>query len=152
MTIDPMKIWLYVCFTVYLAVLIWLLFFFPYTHASRTNAEIVRTHNLVPFKNILDFVVTAWESRRENEIREAVLNIGGNLLLLIPLGLFIQCLLKQPYYKTTLWVCTISISIETLQLISQTGTFDLDDILLNTLGALIVGSFAKVQHVSKAGN
>jgi glycopeptide antibiotics resistance protein len=71
-------------------------------------------------------------------------NIGGNLILLLPLGIMVPMLWGKfnGAVKTTLYAFCLSLSIEALQLasfyIGNTGrAFDIDDILLNTIGAYI---------------
>lgn len=62
-----------------------------------------------------------------------------NILLFLPYG-FVSCLALKPFRR--ILPCTVlgmltSLCIECLQLITQRGYFQLDDILTNTLGALL---------------
>lgn len=62
-----------------------------------------------------------------------------NVLLFLPYG-FVSCLALKPFRKilpcTALGMLT-SLCIECLQLVTRRGYFQLDDILTNTLGALL---------------
>ncbi|WP_270171030.1 VanZ family protein [Paenibacillus sp. SYP-B4298] len=66
-------------------------------------------------------------------------NIGGNLLLLLPLGALLPLASWRQAIATG---AALSLAIETLQLLmTKVGwgmrTFDVDDVLLNTLGCFI---------------
>ena len=62
-----------------------------------------------------------------------------NLLLFIPLGILLPVIWKK--MQKTGWFCLVaflgSLCIETIQLITQRGYFQVDDIWLNVLGAVI---------------
>ena len=73
-----------------------------------------------------------------------VKEIGGNMLLLFPLGAMLPMLWEKfrSCTKTVFFAFCLSLSIETMQLLSgylgNIGrAFDIDDVLLNTLGALL---------------
>jgi glycopeptide antibiotics resistance protein len=69
----------------------------------------------------------------------ALRNIIGNILLFIPLGLIAPFLFSK--LRTTRWIVlfglTFSFCIETFQLILKIGVSDVDDLLYNTLGAIL---------------
>lgn len=92
--------------------------------------------NLVPFKTIVEyFKDLTVASMRGNAIR----NLCGNFLLLFPLGFclpfFIKKMSKLKIYIpiTALFI----IIIEVMQLITMTGSLDIDDFILNFAGALM---------------
>lgn len=71
-------------------------------------------------------------------------NIGGNLLMLLPFGLLLplQSRKRIRMGRTTLLACLLSLGIEGLQVMTlfigdNYRVFDIDDILLNTLGAWV---------------
>jgi glycopeptide antibiotics resistance protein len=65
------------------------------------------------------------------------INIVGNILLFIPVGLYAACLLEKPsWWKATLAVAFFSAAIEMSQLLSFRVT-DVDDVILNTLGGFL---------------
>ncbi|MCO5974997.1 VanZ family protein [Actinoallomurus soli] len=73
-------------------------------------------------------------------IKEAVLEIGGNLTLLMPLGVLLPVLFGglRGIVRLTLTVGLISLAIEAVQGLLITGrSFDVDDVILNTAGAVI---------------
>ena len=70
---------------------------------------------------------------------EQVLQLVMNVVLYIPLGLFLPCCFrlfeKVRYAVLTAFLC--SVCIETIQGVFGIGCYEVDDILNNTLGALI---------------
>lgn len=75
-----------------------------------------------------------------NSIRRGGLasNFLGNIILFIPVGFLLQLLIGK---KKGCWVILIgsgfSLLIELVQLLTHRGYFDLDDIMLNTLGTIM---------------
>ncbi len=67
-----------------------------------------------------------------------LLNIVGNVVAFIPFGTSLPLINKK--YKSFLSVLLIGlmfiVSIETIQLIMKAGSFDVDDIILNTTGVI----------------
>lgn len=89
--------------------------------------------NLVPFKTI-------WEFLTMNTPLNALINIGGNLIALMPLGVFIPFLFGKSINKTWKFVLLMAgtvILIECLQLLANIGSADIDDVILNTVGATV---------------
>lgn len=86
------------------------------------------TSNIVPFKEIFRYTLGS---------RLFIKNIIGNILLFLPYGYFTSYYLKS---KKVIPVCIltliVSLTIEIVQL-NIGRTFDIDDVILNTLGGLI---------------
>lgn len=91
--------------------------------------------NLVPLRNILPYL---------SEIKSdyAFLNILGNIICFIPLGFLIPITFRtlRSFWKVTLFSFVIIFIIESLQFLLLLGYFDVDDIILDMLSA-IVGYF-----------
>lgn len=68
-----------------------------------------------------------------------LLNLVGNVICFIPFGFVIPVLAIRcrGLGKMLLLSFMASLLVETIQLFSKLGSFDVDDILLNTLGGLI---------------
>jgi glycopeptide antibiotics resistance protein len=66
-------------------------------------------------------------------------NILGNIIGFIPLGVLLPILFVRlrRVGKTILVVFLISLGFETIQLLFNLGVFDVDDLLLNTVGGAI---------------
>ena len=67
------------------------------------------------------------------------LNIGGNILAFVPFGYFLPSLSthKLKFFQVFLLTFQLSIGIELIQLLSKVGSFDVDDMILNTLGGVV---------------
>ena len=126
-----------VLFLVYAAVMLWLLFdreagvYGPdYWQQVQQNMNLEPFHTIKLFWNVLD-----WEEYRSL----AVINLGGNIIMLIPLGFFLPVLWKslQKWWKTWMMTLGIMLAVEVAQLFTLRGSFDVDDLILNMLGAAI---------------
>lgn len=121
-------------FVVYLIGLDYFLFFAE--KYGRTGMESY-SYNLIPFVEIRRFLkygkILGWES--------VFLNLAGNIIGFIPFGFFFPMLFVKVRRLSTVFLLSMefSLSIECLQLIFKVGSFDVDDILLNTLGGWIGG-------------
>lgn len=131
-------------FLIYLAALSYFLFFAELM--GRTQEQMDYHYNLVLFKEINRFI-----TYREKLGMEAVLlNLVGNVAAFMPFGFFFPVISRRTrhWYTMVLLGAAFSLGIETIQLITKVGSFDVDDILLNTIGSLLgYWSFLMVQKV-----
>ena len=69
----------------------------------------------------------------------ALLNLAGNVAAFVPFGYFLPKLLKSArgFFAVLFTTMFFSLCLEVLQLLTQVGSFDVDDILLNCVGALL---------------
>ncbi|MFC3749061.1 VanZ family protein [Paenibacillus sp. GCM10012306] len=93
-----------------------------------------RSYNLVPFKEIK-------RDLHHLSLSNPFLNINltGNVLAFIPFGVLLPNVFRNITWSVTkVLVCSLllSLSFESIQLLLTIGTFDVDDLLLNTLGGL----------------
>ena len=65
-------------------------------------------------------------------------NIYGNILAFVPFGFFLPIISKnnRSFWSVTLYGFEFTLGIELVQLSFQVGTFDVDDIIMNMLGAI----------------
>ncbi len=118
-------------FLCYVVLLCYVVFFSE--RYGRTLYETMQ-YNLVPFQEI---------NRNLSQLRSinltAIINLFGNVLLFIPFGamIFIWSKKLATFINTFLLSVLLSLIIETAQLISKIGVFDIDDIILNTIGGMI---------------
>lgn len=92
-------------------------------------------YNLVPLETIGPLLL-----ERERYSTEAwVKNLFGNIVLFIPLGIWIPWLFRpcRTGLKFTMTVIVLLLAVELAQLVLRVGSFDVDDIILNTIGAWI---------------
>ena len=103
-----------------------------------------RVINLVPFVEMYD--LTFYSKSAAVPVR----NLGFNILLFVPFGLFLAMRGRQmPLLKVTLLGLLFSLVIETFQFAFPMGrAADADDLILNTLGAFIGGALWKALHAN----
>ncbi len=89
--------------------------------------------NFVPFKTISNYV---FHSKNQNI---AIRNIMGNLVLFMPFGFLVPVIVGRKFNFVSLITISFlcSLVLELIQLFSRIGSFDVDDLILNTLGALL---------------
>lgn len=124
----------WVLFIGYLALLVYFLFFaesFGRTDSARSGYA----YNLTPFKEILRF----WAYRDQLGFRAFFLNIFGNVAAFLPCGFFLPIVSRRSkrWYNTVVLSFGFSLSVELTQLVSKVGSFDVDDLILNTAGAAL---------------
>ncbi len=123
----------FVFFLVYFIVLFYFLFFSE--EMGRTYSERAYHYNLIPFHEIMRFItyrhVLGWQA--------VVLNIWGNIIAFMPFGSFLPIYSKRcrNLWVTVLYSFELSLLVELLQLVFKVGSFDVDDLLLNTIGGLL---------------
>lgn len=104
-------------------------------------------YNFIPFKTIIEYFSFYYSGEINKNI--IMYNVFGNLVLLAPLGFFIPYFFK----KCRKLVCIIiagvvcSLAIEVIQGIFGIGSFDVDDMLLNTIGVCVVYFVWKIPFV-----
>ncbi len=92
--------------------------------------------NVIPFATIYRYILTM---NYATGMRTIVVNIGGHMLSFSPLGYFLPRLRTRfQNWKTFLLTIVIIVTlIELIQLMTMSGSFDVDDIILNTIGATL---------------
>lgn len=101
---------------------------------STAEGEILKSYNLVPFLEIKRFIVY----REILGMRAVILNIFGNIVAFIPCGFLLPAISRRCKImaNSILVGFFISLLIEMTQLAFNVGSFDVDDLILNTLGAV----------------
>lgn len=120
-------------FVIYIGVLVYFLFFAE--SLGRDLSSRNYSYNLVPFREILRFINNV-QILGTNAV---ILNTLGNVVAFIPFGFFITPVWgkKISFKYASLLTFNISLLVEIIQLITKVGTFDVDDIILNTAGGMI---------------
>ncbi|WP_138753790.1 VanZ family protein [Paenibacillus sinopodophylli] len=113
----------------YALVMCWLLFY-----RNRYFGE-GYSYNLVPFYTIKKYIIYYDRFHFDTWFK----NLFGNIVLFIPIGIFLPLLHKKYgriFVLTAASILLITI-VELSQMITRVGSFDVDDIILNTFGALL---------------
>lgn len=119
---------------VYLAYLLLLAYLLFFSSTYGRTEEMGYRYNLKPFLEIgrgiryIDRVGAYY----------VLINIGGNIAAFMPFGWLLPLISehKQNTGKVLLKTFLLSLSAETIQLITRTGAFDVDDLILNTVGGI----------------
>lgn len=122
-----------ILFTAYLIVLLYFTIFSESLGRTEANAEL--RYNLILFTEIKRF----WIYRQQLGLWACFMNIVGNVLAFIPCGYLIPAIIssRRSFADAVFTGFLVSFIIECTQLVFRVGSFDVDDLLLNTLGAAI---------------
>lgn len=123
----------WVLFIAYLALLVYFMFFAESFGRDAQQREYA--YNLELFKEIKRF----YNYRHQLGIKAFVLNIVGNVVGFMPCGFFLPIVSRRgrKWYNAVLLCFGLSLCIEVTQLVFKVGSFDVDDLFLNTLGGAV---------------
>ena len=154
---KPMKINLWIFFVLYVMLFITLTLFDGF-YGRRGFTSIYWTKdlfrnymqnsmNLIPFKTIIGYM----RFTNNTSIRIIITNIVGNIIACMPFAFFLPLLFKRQNNLKffTLTMILIVLIIELLQFITLSGSFDIDDLILNVLGAIIFYMILKIKRIDK---
>lgn len=118
---------------IYLACLIYFMFFSE--SYGRTELHRDYQYNLVLFREIRRFL----KYRHILGTGAVLINVAGNVAVFIPLGFALPVLFERirSFLQVLILSFSISLLAETMQLVLKVGCFDVDDLLLNTIGGCI---------------
>lgn len=107
--------------------------------------------NFKPFKTILNYYYSYQIGT--TSLSTFIINNVGNVVVFMPFGIFIRLLYpKVKFIKFFFLMLGASITIELLQMITQSGSCDIDDVILNVLGALLAYIILKIPFILKKLN
>ena len=128
-----------ILFIFYIGFIIYFLLFSDWYGRSVEGMQEYR-YNLVLFKEIKRF----WQYREQLGAYAMFTNLFGNVLIFVPFGFFMPMASKyRSFFSAVFYSFVLSFCVETFQLIAKVGSFDVDDLLLNTIG----GAFGYVVFV-----
>lgn len=112
-------------------------FYYPYFEKG------ISTINFIPFASITQLL-------EHFDYFVVLRNIGGNIFLFLPLGFLLPLRFKKlKFGRAVLIGFFISAMVEVIQLFVPLRSFDVDDLLLNTLGTAIGYYFFSVSNLEK---
>ncbi len=123
----------WVLFLAYLALLVYFLFFAE--SFGRDWGQREYAYNLEPFKEIKRF----YYYKDQLGMNAFLLNVIGNVVAFGPFGFFLPVVSRRSkkWWNTVFFSFSFSLCIEITQLVFRVGSFDVDDITLNTLGGAL---------------
>ncbi|MEW4369514.1 VanZ family protein [Paenibacillus kandeliae] len=112
-----------------LLLLYWMFFGFG-RHAPDANTPY--RYNLIPLRTIADFA-----TMRIGTVMDQWINLLGNIAVFVPFGLLIPLVWRVRMLHFAGVFALFILLLESVQLMTRRGAFDVDDIFLNTLGACV---------------
>ena len=103
----------------------------PGTYWDQVSSRI----NLIPLHTITEF----WNNLHGGGRSHAFINLVGNIVMFVPLGFFIPCVFRKTdtFLCSMLYALLAIVCIEIIQLVTLLGSLDVDDVILNMIGAAI---------------
>ena len=120
-----------VLFLLYVVFLIYFLFLAEWY--GRTGISEEYRYNLELFREIKRFIIY----REQLGAFAVFAKLAWNILFFVPYGFFISVASRERgFFKTLFFSMGLSLCVEIIQLFTRVGSFDVDDILLNTIGGV----------------
>ena len=146
------KLVLSVSFIFYLLALVVLLFLGTrgYVWADLTLMEYIkRSSNFVPFKTISTYITAIFSGSMNIDI--PIKNLVGNFIMFLPMGIYLPFFIRRTDKISifSILMIILLLVIEVIQVVTKRGSFDIDDFILNMLGALIGFGIWKMKVVQK---
>lgn len=123
----------------YAVLMVWLLFldrigaFSPMVYAHWFQRKLA----LVPFRTIRHYIRIIRYSSNPALVLDSIVNLVGNVVMFIPLGFLPPCIWRawRGFFRCLLFSALCVIAVELTQLFTRTGCCDVDDLILNVIGA-----------------
>ena len=134
-----------IAFLIYLINLSYQLFLNP----SLRHVNAITSVNISPLKTI--FLYYNAYTRHTLPIKNIILNMIGNVMLFMPFGYFMYVLFKpmRSFLPYLFFFLVMIIGVECIQYIWKVGSADIDDIILNMSGILILYIIMKIPFIKK---
>ena len=121
-----------ILFVLYIGFIIYFLLFSEWYGRNPEGMGEYR-YNLELFKEIKRF----WYYREQLGFYAVFTNLLGNVLTFVPFGFFMPMASRYRSFLSTVFCSfVLSFCVEAFQLITKVGSFDVDDMLLNTIGGV----------------
>ncbi|MCG8409652.1 MAG: VanZ family protein [Bacteroidales bacterium] len=114
------------------------------------GVELSLRSNFIPFKTIFNYINSFMKGHINTDI--VVTNLIGNLVVFMPMGILLPSLFKKlrRFIPFVLVMVSMVAIIELLQLLLSAGSCDIDDLILNVLGAIMCFGVFKLKQVQKS--
>ncbi len=133
-----------VCFICYMILLVYFLFFSE--EYGRTEPYSSYQYNLHLFHELKRY----FSYRNRIGDMYFLINVVGNVVAFMPFGFLVPVLYREQrkdvvyqghFFRSFLFVSMLgllmSLAVETVQLVTKVGCFDVDDLFLNTVGVML---------------
>lgn len=104
--------------------------------------------NLVPFKTVKLYILGFLKGNIN--FKYFSINVFGNLFAFMPYGIFLPLMCKSmnKFYKFLLVITFSVLIIEVLQFVTLSGSCDIDDLILNVVGACVAYLIFRIKNVN----
>ena len=133
-------------FSAYILLMLWLLFIRHRGIAVEDYwTQLPGRINLVPFSSMGSMLRTLWYNPYPAVLWTVVYNIGGNIVMFVPLGFFLRALVAKcrKFWRCMGAVAVIMTCVELCQLFTLRGFCEIEDLMRNLLGAAMGWTAAK---------
>ena len=148
----PQPFWRFL-FVAYCGVMLWLLFFRSYGWVEGLSYKqmLQQNYNLTPLLTIKNYWYVVTHSRDEAMVLHCIINLSGNIFLFIPAGWLLPRLWKKMhnFFRFMATCCFWIFLVETVQLFTLLGRFDIDDLILNLSGMFLGFVYFHIQNARK---
>lgn len=127
-------------FAAYILVMLWLLFIrWRAVEVTDYWSQLAGRVNLVPFSSVGSMLRNLWYYPYPTVLWDVIYNIGGNIVMFVPLGFFLRVLIPgcRKFLRCMGTVAVIMATVELCQLFTLRGFCETDDLMLNLLGAAL---------------
>jgi glycopeptide antibiotics resistance protein len=109
------------------------------------DEQILMRLNLIPFRTLRLFA-DLLNSGVRSHITIAVINLGGNIIMFIPLGFLLPKVFpkRSSLPRVLITTALIITLVEIIQLFTLVGSCDIDDLILNVVGSAMGYWFHKL--------
>ncbi len=136
-----LKILSYTGLMLYTVLMLWLLFGqrLGYAFGGTYLESLAANINIVPLKTVSQYVRVFATDASYGELRHAVINLVGNVIMFVPLGLLLPCVVRKMrgFLRHFVYCAVVIIFIELIQLFTLLGSLDIDDLILNLIGTTV---------------
>lgn len=109
-----------------------LLFYWMFIGFGRSTGHTTEyRYNIIPLQTVRLY----FEHADSFDVKYWIVNMVGNVAVFMPFGLVLPYLLGMRFIRFSLLFIASLFILELLQLLLRRGSFDIDDIILNTIGA-----------------
>lgn len=132
------------CFVCYMILLVYFLFFSE--EYGRDEVYSTYQYNFKLFRELRRYIAY----RNQIGFEYFLINVVGNVVAFMPFGFLVPVMYREQrkevhfhghYFRSFLFVTMLgflfSLGVETVQLVTKVGCFDVDDLLLNTFGVVL---------------
>lgn len=114
---------------------------------EQINNYINNRINLIPFNTIIGYI------KNYNNLLDSsalIINVYGNFIACMPFSFFLPMLFKKQnkFISFLITIILIVTGIEIIQFITLSGSFDIDDFILNISGALFLYTIIRVNSIN----